>query len=49
MKRTIKIKGKAPKIARGHTPHRSGSGVHEHRCTKRLRTRSSKLREALTY
>jgi len=49
MKKAIKITGKAPKIARGHAPHRSGSGVHEHRCTKRLRTRETKLREALTY
>ena len=34
------------KVARGHAPHRSGSGVHDNR-PKRLRTRAAANRQAI--
>lgn len=35
------------KIARGHRPHRGGSGVHADRRLKRLKTRGEQMREAV--
>lgn len=35
------------KIARGHRPHRGGSGVHGDRRLKRLKTRREQMREAV--
>lgn len=42
---TIKIEEKPPRM--GHSPHRSGAGVHQDRRTKRARTRRDALKRAL--
>jgi hypothetical protein len=42
-KETIKIKIKAGKVAMGHQPHMTGSGVHDNR-PKRQRTRTAQRR-----
>jgi hypothetical protein len=45
---TIKTNAKPIwKIGKGHNQHRSGSGVHLDRRTKRVRTRSAQKRAAL--
>lgn len=45
---TIKLPPVDPtKIARGHRPHRGGSGVHADRRLKRLKTRGERVREAV--
>lgn len=43
----IVIKIATWEVAKGHTPHRSGNGVHGDRRLKRQKTRSNQLREAL--
>jgi hypothetical protein len=40
------IKG-TTKVALGHQPHTTGSGAHKDKRMKRLRTRSSKNRQAI--
>jgi hypothetical protein len=45
---TIKLPPLHPwKVSRGHRPHRGGSGKHEDRRLKRLRSRSDQRRAAL--
>ena len=39
------VRGKLPKVGTGHSPHKSGAGVHKHRCTKRQGTRGAVIRE----
>lgn len=47
-KTTIKIDVKPPwKVAMGHQPHTTGSGIHKDRRTKRKRTRGSQRRWAI--
>lgn len=44
---TIKLDVDPTKVARGHSPHRGGAGVHQDRRTKRNRTRSAQRRAAI--
>jgi hypothetical protein len=41
------ITGRIGKIGRGHMPHQSGAGIHQHKATKRNRTRSNQNRNAI--
>ena len=47
MKKSFTIKIEAPKPAKGHQPHRSGSGTHKDRRTKRNRTRGSVVKNEI--
>ena len=48
-KDALKIPEKKPGwvVKRGHQPHNSGSGIHQDRRTRRIRTRGSARRQAL--
>jgi hypothetical protein len=35
------------KVGHGHIPHQTGSGQHDHKCTKRQKTRQAILRKHL--
>jgi len=43
----LTIKVDPNRIARGHMPHRSGNGIHQHRGNKRHNTRNAQVRRAL--
>lgn len=43
----LKIKVDDRKVAMGHTPHRTGTGPHGHKCLKRLNTREARKRAAM--
>lgn len=47
MKKSCTIKLDAPKVSKGHQPHRSGSGVHKDRRTKRNRTRNASTKKEI--
>jgi hypothetical protein len=47
MKKSITIKIENKPERRGHQSHRSGSGEHDDKRTKRLKTRSDRTRQSI--